>query len=163
MSHAIIPGSFDPMTMGHLWLVEQVAAEFDRVTVAVMINESKQYCFDMQTRVAIAKKTVEALPNVQVISDRGMLIDLYDRLEADAVCKGWRNEVDLAYEQEMAAWNQEHNPRFCTKLYRSEGEYCSLSSTEVRGLLGDADLLKKTVHPNALPLILSALSAREDE
>lgn len=153
MTRAIVPGSFDPMTLGHLWLIEQVAAEFDEVVVAVMINDKKQYLFDMETRVAIARATVSALSNVSVISDNGMLIDLYDRLGADAVCKGWRNDCDLAYENEMAQWNHAHNPRFCTKLYRATGEHQTLSSTEVRELIAQGSPLSAVMHPDALSII----------
>ena len=158
MTKAIVPGSFDPMTLGHRWLIERAARDFDEVIVAVMINDSKQYLFDMQARVEIARQTVSDLPNVRVISDRGMLIDLFDRLGADAVCKGWRNERDLAYENEMAEWNHAHNPRFCTKLYQSDGVHQTLSSTEVRELLSQGSPIEATVHPNALPLIRQALA-----
>ena len=109
------------MTLGHLSLIETVAKQYDRVTVAVMVNDAKQYLFDMDTRVAIAKATVAELENVDVISDRGMLVDLYDRLGADAVCKGYRNEKDLLYEREMAEWNHAHNPRFHTELTECGG------------------------------------------
>ena len=154
MSHAIVPGSFDPMTLGHFDLIARVAAKYDRVTVAVMVNDAKQYRFDMDTRVEIARATLASLANVEVISDRGMLIDLYDRIGADAVCKGYRNEQDLAYEQEMAEWNAAHNPRFRTELLPSEGDRKTLSSTEVRGLLDCGASLADAVHPNAIPMIL---------
>lgn len=156
MKKAIVPGSFDPMTLGHLWLIEQAARDFEEVIVAVMINDTKQYLFDMQTRVEIARATVSGLPNVKVISDDGMLIDLFDRLQADVVCKGWRNEEDLAYEDKMARWNQAHNPRFCTKLYRANGEYRTLSSTEVRRLLEEGKSLEGLMHPDALPIIFNS-------
>ena len=90
MSLAIVPGSFDPMTLGHLELIKTVAKRYDEVVVAVMVNRSKKYMFDMETRVAIAEETVKELSNVRVIADAGMLIDLFDKLQADAVCKGWR-------------------------------------------------------------------------
>ena len=157
MSHAIIPGSFDPMTLGHLALVEAVAKQYDRVTVAVMINPQKQYLFDRETRVAIARATVSALPRVEVIADDGMLIDLFDRLGADAVCKGWRDEKDYAYEREMAEWNLAHNPRFHTELLKSEGKYQTLSSTEVRAMLANGESLQEVVHADALPLIAQAV------
>lgn len=159
LSHAIVPGSFDPMTLGHLSLIETVAARYDRVTVAVMINPAKEYLFQKETRVAIARATVGALANVEVIADDGMLIDLYDRMEADAVCKGYRNERDLAYEKEMADWNHAHNPRFETVLIPSEGDYRTLSSTEVRERIERGESLADTVHRDALPIILEALTS----
>ncbi len=157
MSLVIIPGSFDPMTMGHLDLVKKACSRYDEVVVAVMINSAKRYLFDMQTRLEIAEATVKELPNVRVIAEKGLLIDLFDRLGASAVCKGWRNERDLDYETRMADWNREHNPRFRTELIRSRGEFASLSSTEVRAALEVGTVPEGLVHPNALPLILTKL------
>ncbi len=154
MSLAIVPGSFDPMTVGHLELVRTVARLYDEVVVAVMINPAKKYLFDMETRVEIARLTVAELKNVRVISEKGLLIDLFDRLEADAVCKGWRNDTDYAYEIKMADWNREHNPRFVTKLFRSHGDTAALSSTEVRDRLFSGKVPQGLVHPDALPTVL---------
>lgn len=154
MSLAILPGSYDPMTLGHLEIVKRVCAQYDEVVVAVMVNPKKKTMFDMNTRVQIAERTVAELPNVRVIADTGMLIDLYDRLHADAVCKGWRNETDYAYEKEMAEWNAAHNPRFRTELIRSEGEFANLSSTEVRECLSRGERPDGLVHPDAMELIL---------
>ncbi len=157
MSLAIIPGSFDPMTLGHLDLVHKALKRYDEVVVAVMINASKRYLFDLQTRLEIATRTVEDIPNVRVIAEKGLLIDLFDRLGASTVCKGWRNERDYDYELRMADWNREHNPRFRTELIRSRGEHATLSSTEVRAALEQGRIPEGLVHPNALPLILTKL------
>ena len=153
MSLAIVPGSFDPMTLGHLEIVRRAAAEYDEVVVAVMVNRAKKYLFSIAERKEIAVRTVAELPNVRVVTDEGYLIDLFDRLHADAVCKGWRDERDLAYENEMAEWNLKHNPRFCTRLYASRGEHRTLSSTEVRECLAQGRSIAPFVHPSALPLI----------
>ncbi len=154
MSLAIVPGSFDPMTLGHLEIVKRACSQYDEVVVAVMVNSQKKTMFDMDARVRIAEQTVAELPNVRVISDTGMLIDLFDRLNADVVCKGWRNETDYAYEKEMAEWNASHNPRFRTELIRSEGEFADLSSTEVRARLSRGERPDGLVHPDAMELIL---------
>lgn len=157
MSKVIIPGSFDPMTMGHRELVLKALKRHDEVVVAVMINAAKRYLFDMQTRLEIARQTLSDLPNVSVIAEKGLLIDLFDRLQADAVCKGWRNERDYDYELRMADWNREHNPRFRTELIRSRGEFAEFSSTDVRQALSEGRVPEGLVHPNALPLILTKL------
>ncbi len=153
MSLAIVPGSFDPMTLGHLDVIRAAAERYDEVVVAVMINREKQYLFDMETRVRIAEATVASLPHVRVIADEGMLIDLFDRLGADAVCKGWRNETDLHYEEQMAQWNRAHNPRFCTELFRASEAHGELSSTAVRARLACGEGIEELVHPDAIPLI----------
>ena len=154
MSLAIVPGSFDPMTLGHLSLIRKVAERYDEVVVAVMINAEKAYLFDMDTRVEIARRTVAELNNVRVLSDSGMLIDLFDRLGADAVCKGVRNETDRAYEARMAEWNAAHNPRFHTEMLEADADYATLSSTRVRELLAAGEGLDGLIHPAAMPLVL---------
>ena len=163
MSLAIVPGSFDPMTMGHLDIVFNASKRYDEVIVAIMVNPAKRYLFDMETRVEIAKRTVEDIPNVRVISDRGLLIDLYDRLGANTVCKGWRNDADYHYELRMADWNREHNPRFRTELIRSRGEFADLSSTEVRDKLLIGEIPAGLVHERALPLVLNKLNFEKRE
>ena len=157
MSLAIVPGSFDPLTMGHVDLIRAAAERYDEVLVAVMINPDKQYRFDMETRLKIARLSVSDMPQVRVISDSGLLIDLYDRVGAVAVCKGWRNETDYAYELHMAEWNRAHNPRFHTELIRSGGEFADLSSTAVREMLDRGEIPEGWVHPRALPTILNYL------
>ncbi len=153
MSLAIVPGSFDPMTLGHLDIVETVAKRYDEVVVAVMINPSKRYLFDMETRKKIAEATVSALPNVRVIVDGGLLIDLFDRLGADAVCKGWRNAEDYAYELHMADWNAAHNPKFKTEMIRARRAHEELSSTLVRQRLVDGADLSDYMHPCAIAIL----------
>ena len=158
MKLAIVPGSFDPMTLGHLDLIKAVAEKYDKVVVAVMRNAEKQYLFDSAERLEIAKRTVVELENVEVIADDGMLIDLFDRLGASAVCKGWRNQTDLDYEKQMAEWNRAHNPRFVTELIRSEGVHATLSSTDVRNILKNGGDLSGIVHPHALPILLEKIN-----
>ena len=154
MSLAIVPGSFDPMTLGHLELIKVAAARYDEVVVAVMQNAEKQYLFTTEERVRIAEKTTSALSNVRVISDDGMLIDLYDRLGASAVCKGVRNEIDLAYENKMAEWNHAHNPRFVTELIHAEKDFIDISSTDVRTAMENGKDLSSMVHPAVISMLL---------
>ena len=153
MSLAIVPGSFDPMTLGHLELIKTAAKRYDEVVVAVMVNRSKRYMFDMETRVAIAEETVKELPNVRVIADSGMLIDLFDKLNADVVCKGWRNQHDYDYELHMADWNSAHNPRFRTEMIRAKSAVENISSSDVRRRLAPGDPIEGIVHPDVEHLI----------
>ena len=155
MSIAIVPGSFDPMTLGHLELIKTVSKRYDEVVVAIMVNRSKRYLFDLNTRLAIAEETVKELSNVRVITENGMLIDLFDRLGADAVCKGWRNQRDYDYELHMADWNSSHNPRFRTEMIRAKKSVENISSSEVRRRLMAGESLEGIVHPDAEHLIFA--------
>ncbi len=156
MSHALIPGSFDPMTLGHLNIVKRALEEYDRVTVAVMINDAKAYAHTIEERAEMARLTVAGLPQVQVVTDRGMLVDLFDRIGATAIVKGVRNEKDLAYEKTMADYNLAKNPRAKTVFYEADPAFGDLSSTVVR------EMLKKGERPERLlaPAVLDYLAAR---
>lgn len=156
MSHALIPGSFDPMTLGHLDIVTRACAQYDKVTVAVMINESKQYAHTIEQRAEMARLTVAHLPQVQVVTDRGMLVDLFDRIGADVIVKGVRNEKDRAYEAQMAAYNLSKNPRAKTVLLDADPALDALSSTAVREMLAAG----KRPEELLAPAVLEYLTAR---
>ena len=94
---AIVPGSFDPITYGHIDIVQRAAEEYDHVYLAVMINREKSYMFTIEQRKRIALAAVAKLPNVEVISSEGMLWELAKELQACTIVKGYRNEVDLNY------------------------------------------------------------------
>ncbi len=156
MSHALIPGSFDPMTLGHLDIVTRACAEYDRVTVAVMINESKQYAHTIEERAEMVRLTVAHLPQVQVVVDRGMLVDLFDRIGADVIVKGVRNEKDRTYEEAMAAYNLSKNPRAKTVLLDADPALDAVSSTAVREMLA----MGKRPEGLLAPAVLQYLTAR---
>ena len=132
MRIAVIPGSYDPITLGHLDLVKRALTQFDEVVVAVMNNAQKTYMFDMDTRAEMVRLATAELFGVRVVADSGMLVDLFDRVGATAIVKGVRNEEDLAYEQEMAAYNLSKNPRAKTVFFKARDEHATFSSTRVR-------------------------------
>lgn len=136
---ALVPGSFDPFTVGHRDVVLKAAAVFDRVVVAVMINDQKKYMFSSEQRVEIARMSLADIPNVKVIYDSGMLVELFDRLGASAIVKGIRNAEDLAYENKMAKYNSEQNPRAVTVYVPAEDGHAAVSSTAVRAREDDEE------------------------
>ncbi len=128
----IVPGSFDPITLGHLDVIKRAAELCDKVYVAVMINETKKYMFSIEQRKRIAEAACDGIENVEVISSEGMLYALAERLEAEAIIKGVRNETDRAYELNMAEFNEEHNPNAKTVLLDADPTLDTISSTLVR-------------------------------
>jgi pantetheine-phosphate adenylyltransferase len=158
MSHALIPGSFDPMTLGHLNIVKRALSHYDKVTVAVMINEKKTYLHTLEQRAEMARLTLAGLPNVEVITDAGMLVDLFDRIGADVIVKGIRNEADRVYEEEMAAFNIAKNPRAKTVFLQAADDYETVNSTSVRELLANGKMPDDLVAPSVLAY-LSSLDA----
>ena len=141
MKIAVVPGSFDPMTKGHINIIERAATLFDKVFVAVMINDTKQYMFSAAERTKIAELSTEHLENVEVVFDDGMLADLALRLDACAIVKGIRDEKDYLYEFEMAQFNARRNPKSQTVFLPCDEGAREISSTAVRTRLeGDADI-----------------------
>lgn len=132
MKIAIIPGSFDPMTLGHVNVVERAALMFDEVVVAVMNNDSKQYMLTIEQRTEAARLSCAHVSNARVISDCGMLVDLIDKVGACAIVKGIRDEKDFSYEQKMALFNREKNPRAETLYLPCDPKLKQISSTAVR-------------------------------
>ena len=152
MRIALIPGSFDPITLGHVNIIERAARMFDKVFVAVMINDSakydktlssKNYMFDMETRLTLASLSVAHIENVEAIARSGMLIDLCDELNVTAIVKGIRDAKDLEYEMIHAKWNREHNERAEALFLLADESFLSVSSTFVREMLerGETDAL----------------------
>lgn len=135
MTVAVVPGSYDPMTVGHLDIIRRAAALYDRVVVAVMNNENKHYLFDMKERTHIAALTLQGLDRVKLVESDGLLVDLFDAVGGTVIVKGVRNETDRAYEQEMAAWNAAHNQKAETVLLQASDACLGVSSTAVRDLL----------------------------
>ena len=135
MSLALIPGSFDPMTVGHLDIVKRALSLYDEVVVAVMVNAEKTYALTMEERVKMTELTVAGLERVRVVSSEGLLVDLFDELGADVIAKGVRIEQDRAYEEEQAAWNLAHNPRATTVFLQAADDYEDINSTAVRELV----------------------------
>ena len=147
MSIAIVPGSFDPMTVGHLDIVKRTLSLYDEVVVAVLMNSEKTYDHTLAERTEIAELTVKGLDRVRVVSSEGLLVDLFDELKADVIVKGIRNERDRAYEEKMAAWNLEHNPRAVTIFLQAADDYEQINSTHVRQLVREGKSPDQLVVP----------------
>ena len=152
-SIGVVPGSFDPITNGHLDVIIRAAALCERVFVAVMINEHKKYMFSLAEREDIAHAACRGLSNVQVISSSGMLFELCRELSAEVIIKGVRNEIDREYELKMAEYNREHNPDATTLLLDAKEELTDISSTAVRELIGAGGDLREYLPEGAISKI----------
>jgi pantetheine-phosphate adenylyltransferase len=105
MSTACCPGSFDPVTLGHLDIVSRAASLFDQVSVAVLVNESKRSLFGLEERLAMLREVTADLPNVTVDAFDGLLVDFCADRGIGAIVKGLRSGPDLDYEMPMARMN----------------------------------------------------------
>lgn len=153
MSIAIIPGSFDPMTVGHVDVIERASKIFDRVVVMVMINREKKYMFSIEERTEFARLSCQHLGNVEVTCSEGMLIDAVNELGADAIIKGVRTIKDFRYEQVQAYWNKEHNPNAETLYLPSNPKLKRVSSTLVRKLIDEGKKLDGVLMPAVISKI----------
>lgn len=153
MRACIIPGSFDPFTLGHLDVVKRASALFDKVYVAIMVNSSKQGTFDFAKRKKIAELSCEGLQNVEIITADGLLADLCRALEVRAIVKGVRNSQDFIYEFNMAGMNKHLNDQAETLLLPCAPEFSFVSSTFVRDLIKYGKSLKGVMHDSAIEYI----------
>ena len=133
MSVAICPGSFDPITLGHLNIIRRASRIFDRVVVCVMYNSTKTSpMFSVEVRVDMVKRTVSKYPNVTVDSSSGLLAEYARQYEGSVVVKGLRAASDFEYEFQMNLINKKINPEMETMFLTSSEKYTFLSSSVVR-------------------------------
>ncbi len=149
MSGAVCPGSFDPVTLGHVDIFERAAAQFDEVVVAVLVNPGKEGMFNVEERIAMIVESSEHLPNLRVESGQGLVVDFAKAHGLTAIIKGLRTGTDFEYELQMAQMNK-HIAGVDTFFVATTPRYSFVSSSlakEVATLGGDvSDLLPAAVN-----------------
>lgn len=143
MSGAVCPGSFDPVTLGHIDVFERAAAQFDEVVIAVMVNPNKTGMFSLDERIALIEESTTHLPNLRVESGRGLIVDFVKTHGLTAIVKGLRTGTDFEYELQMAQMN-EHIAGVDTFFVATSPRYSFVSSSlakEVAILGGDVSEL----------------------
>ena len=133
---AVFPGSFDPITIGHVNIVERALPLFDKVVVAMGVNTTKKYMFPVEQRLAWLKATFAAQPTVEVIGFEGLTADLCKRLGATYVSRGLRNSTDHGNERSIALMNMVIG-NVDTLFLPSRPEHAHISSTIVRELIAN--------------------------
>ena len=134
MKIAIYPGSFDPVTSGHLNIIRRAANIFDRLIVCVMVNAGKNPMFTQQERVDMIRKVTADIPNVEVDSSNELLAEYAKRKGGCVIIKGLRAGSDFENEFQMALINHKINPNLDTMFLTSEHQYMYLSSSTVKEL-----------------------------
>lgn len=142
MSVAICPGSFDPITLGHLNIIRRSSQIFDKVVVCIMSNSAKSKpMFTIEERVEMVRKVIERFPNVEVDTSDILLADYAKKYEGAVLVKGLRAVSDFEYEFQMNLINKKINPQLETMFLTSSEKYTFLSSSVVREMAGyGADL-----------------------
>lgn len=132
MTRAIYPGSFDPVTFGHIDIIKRSANLFDEIIVGVLNNTSKSPLFSVEERVNMLKEATRDIPNIRIASFSGLLVDFVKETEATVVVRGLRAITDFEYELQLAQTNHVLNPNIDTMFLTAKLEYLYLSSTIVR-------------------------------
>jgi pantetheine-phosphate adenylyltransferase len=155
---AVCPGSFDPVTNGHIDIVSRASSLFDEVTVAVLVNKSKQSLFTVEERIDMLTEVCADFPNVQIDSFHGLLVEFCRERDIHAIVKGLRAVSDFDYELQMAQMNSSLAP-VETVFVPTSPEYSFLASSlvkEVATFGGD-------VSPLVPPMVLDRLTVRLEE
>ena len=154
IKRAIYPGTFDPITNGHVDIIQRASTMFDEITVAVAENQAKKPMFSIEERVAMAKIATKSISNVNVISFNSLLVDLSDELNANIVIRGIRAVSDFEYEFQMGYANASLKKELETIFLMPSLEYAFISSSIVRSLLPFNGKIEHLVPHCILPNIL---------
>ncbi|MGV9616164.1 pantetheine-phosphate adenylyltransferase [Nocardia xishanensis] len=153
MAGALCPGSFDPVTNGHLDVFARAAAQFDEVVVTVMVNPKKQGMFTVEERIEMLREATAHLPNLRVTSWQGLLVDFAKEQGITAIVKGLRDATDFGYELQMAQMNKKLSG-VDTFFIATNPTFSFLSSSLVKEVAtygGDvSDMLPPSVHKRLL-------------
>lgn len=150
---AVVPGSFDPITNGHLDIIRRAADIFDVVYVAVMNNSAKNSLFDVEERMALIAEVTKEMPNVQVDASSGLLINYAKSKNANVIVRGLRAVSDFEYEMQITSMNRYLDENIETFFIMTKNQHSFLSSSivkEVSQYGGDISRLVPTIVENAL-------------
>ena len=132
MRKAVYPGSFDPVTLGHLDIIERASRVVDEVIVAVLVNSSKNPLFTIEERVDMLRQVTKQFSNVRIETFQGLTVDFARKIGANIMVRGLRAVSDFESEMQIAQTNHSLNPEIDTVFFTTSLEYAFLSSTIVR-------------------------------
>ncbi|WP_062105177.1 pantetheine-phosphate adenylyltransferase [Bacillus niameyensis] len=129
---AVCPGSFDPVTLGHMDIIQRGAKVFEEVRVVVLNNSAKKSLFSVEERIQLLKEVTKGIPNVQVDSFDGLLVDYAAAVNAKAIIRGLRAVSDFEYEMQITSMNRVLNEKIETFFIMTNNQYSFLSSSIVK-------------------------------
>ena len=144
----ICPGSFDPVTLGHLDIIKRSANMFDHVIVGVLVNSSKTPCFSIDERIGFLKEVTQDIPNVEVVSFDGLLAQYCKERNVDAIVKGLRAVSDFEYELQLSQANSALCSDIKTVFLTTKPKYNFISSSTIKEIyLNNGDISKFVPEP----------------
>ena len=147
MKRAIYPGSFDPVTYGHIDIIKRASEIFDELIVAVLCNKAKTPLFSVDERVNILQEVLHDLPNIRIVSYEGLLVDFAVANNANVIVRGLRAVTDFEYELQLAQTNNVLNKGVDTVFLTTSLKYAYLSSSTVREVASYGGDIAKFVPP----------------
>lgn len=150
----IVPGSYDPVTFGHLDIIKRAAEKYDEVYAVIFVNPDKKYTFSLDQRVKMLMLATDDLDNVLVSYSNGLVIDYMREHDIELIVKGYRNDTDLEYEKKQAAWNLKHGG-YETELMNADASLSDVSSTVVREKIKNGQCLDKFLPRSVIDYIKS--------
>jgi len=160
---AVYPGSFDPITIGHMDIITRAAKLFDKVVVLLMINSAKKPVFSEAERIDFIKRATTHLPNVTVDSYSGLLVNYAEKAGACAIVRGLRAVTDFEYEFQMALTNKELNPEPETIFLTTSAANMYISSSMVREIASFGGDVERFLPAQIAGDIISRLTKQEDK
>lgn len=157
MKVAVYPGSFDPITNGHLDIITRGAKTFDKVIVAVLVNVEKKGLFDIAERVELIKRVTKDIPNVEVDSFDGLLIEYMKKKNASVILKGLRAISDFEYEFQMALMNTKLDNSIETLFMMTSAQYSYVSSSAVKQVAKFGGCIEGLVPKEIIPEVFHKL------
>lgn len=150
---AIVTGSFDPFTLGHLEIVKYALTKYDTVYVVALNNEEKSYMFTLEERKRIIELSVSELENVIVDAYSGLTADYMNKNGITHIVRGIRNEQDKEYEIKLANKMKEFNPNFETEIIECSEKLKNISSTEAKTRIVNSESLEAILHERVIKAI----------
>ena len=163
MNKAIYPGSFDPVTLGHLDIIERTSKMFDRVIIGVLNNKSKSPLFSVEERVNILEKATKDIPNVIIKPFNGLSVNFAKENEAQVIVRGLRAVTDFEYELQMAQTNRVLAPDVDTVFLTTSLEYAYVSSTIMKEVARFGGDLSKFAPPEIIQALHSKMQEQNEE
>lgn len=153
MRIALFPGSFDPVTVGHVDILKRAASLFDKIIIGVGVNSTKQTMFTLEQRMKWLKETFADLPQVEVQSYEGLTVDFCKKINAKYILRGLRTSTDFQFEKAIAQMNQLLQDEIETIFILSSPQYAPVSSTIVRDIIRHNGDVKQFVPKAVVPKI----------
>ncbi len=163
MKRGIYPGSFDPITLGHLDVIRRASKIMDELIIGVLINSAKAPLFSVDERVKLIRQVVIDIPNVKVQAFDGLTVDFAKEHKASVLIRGLRAITDFEYELQIAQTNSKLNSQIDTVFFTTSVEYSYLSSSIVREIARYGGDIAKFVPESIIPIIYDKYRGKKSE